>query len=195
MPGRRGILEMAFDLSLLAVAAWACARSPESPKTMLMDRMRQLAQAPDLTFELIQETLEVAFAKDAGASHDMVTFYTGAPRPGSRFEGLIKLVDCRVPTPQNTALKDPFVVVELQVAGGERTARAGQRLAPLLAGDIVAKFGQPDSFQPSLPQDPESSGSYIYKTRWRSFWVSLGRQVADEVRRISIHPLEDVRRP
>jgi hypothetical protein len=195
MPDRRGILKLAFDVSLLAVAAWACARSPERPKTMLMDRMQQLAQAPALTFELIQKTLEVAFAKDARASHDMVTFFIGTPRPGSRFESLIKLVDCRVPTPQNTALTEPFVVVELQDAGEERTTRSGRRPAPLLTGDVVAKLGQPDSFQPSLPEDPESSGSYIYKTRSRSLWLSLGRQVADEVRWISIHPLEDVRRP
>lgn len=195
MPGHRMVPKTAFALSLLTVAAWACARSPESPGAMLMDRMRQLAQAPALTFELIQETLEVAFAKDAGASHDMVTFYAGAPRPGSALESLIKLVDCRVPTPQNTALKEPFVVVELQEAGGGRTTSAEGRPAPLSAGDIVAKYGQPDSFDPALPEDSETWGNYIYKLGPRSLWVSLGRQNPDKIRGFSIHPLEDVRRP
>ena len=195
MSARRVVFKVAFALSLLTVVAWACAKSPESPGTMLMDRMRQLAQTPALTFELIQETLEVAFVRDAAASHDMVTFFVGTPRPGSRFEGLIKLVDCRVPTPQNTALLEPFVVVELQEAGGKRATNVDQRATPLSAGEVVTKYGQPDSFQPAQPENSESSGGYIYRMGSRSLWLSLGRQVADEVRWISIHPLEGVRKP
>lgn len=187
--GLRGILVV----SLLTV--WACARAkpPESAGTVLLERMRQLTQAPALTLEVVQDALEVTFVKDQQASHEMVTFFVGTPRPGSRFEGLIKLVDCRVPTPQNTALAEPFVVVELQDASGEKTTAADRRTTPLLASDVVARFGRPDSFQPSLPEDPEVSASYIYKIGSRSLWVSLGRQNPDEARSISIHPLEDVR--
>jgi len=180
-------------VSLLAGLACARAKPPESAGAVLLERMRQLAQGPALTFERIQEALEVAFVRDEGASHEMVTFFTGTPRPGSRFEGFIALVDCRVPTPQNTGLKEPFVVVELQDAGGEQAAGIGPRPVALVVGDVVTKFGQPDSFQPSLPEDPDVSASYIYKTESRSLWVSLGRRDPDAVRRISIHPLEDVR--
>ena len=197
MPDRRGILKMAFDMSLLAVAAWACARPPERPKAMLMDHMRQLAQAPALTFELVRDTLEVTFTKDEKYSHEMVTFFIGAPRTGSRFEGLIKLVDCRVPTPQNTALKEPFVLVELQNVADEQVRSGKQKTTAtsLLAKDIVAKLGQPYSFDPALPEDSETWGSYVYKLGSRSLWVSLDRQSQDKVRSFSVHPLEDVRRP
>jgi hypothetical protein len=180
-------------LSLLGGLTWACARSPEAAGTMLLERMHELARAPALTFELIQESLEVAFVKDEPASHEMVTFFTGTPRPGSRFDGLLKLVDCRVATPRNAALEEPFVVVELQDRSGEQAANAARRAAPLLVKDVVARLGQPDSFQPAFPEDPETSASYIYKTASRSLWVSLGRQNPDAVRSMSIHPLEDVR--
>jgi len=180
-------------MSLLTGLACGRAKPPESAGTVLLERMRQLAQGPALTFERIQEALEVAFKKDEEASHDMVTFFVGTPRPGSRFEGQIKLVDCRVPTPQNTALSEPFVVVELQEAGREQAPDAKQRRTPLLARDVVARLGQPDSFQPALPEDSETSASYIYKMGTRSLWVSLAREAPDEVRSISIHPLEDVR--
>jgi hypothetical protein len=197
MSDRRVVLKTAFALSLLTVAAWACVKSPESQGAMLMDRMRQLAQSSALTFELVQETLEVAFVRDEAASHEMVAFFVGTPRPGSRFEGLIKLVDCRVPTPQNTALKEPFVLVELQGATGEKAANREQETTatPLLAKDVVAKLGQPYSFDPALPEDSESWGSYVYRLGSRSLWVNLGRQAPDKVRSFSIHPLEDVRKP
>ena len=181
-------------LSLLLGAACGGARPPEAAVGMvLLERMHQLAQAPALTLESIQGTLDVAFVKDEQTSHDMVTFFTGTPRPGSAFDGFLKLVDCRVPTPQNTALGEPFVVVELQDAGSEQATRIGPRPATLAVGDVVARLGQPDSFQPALPEDPDVSASYIYKTASRSLWVSLGRQNPDKVRSISIHPLEDVR--
>jgi len=161
---------------------------------VLLERMHQLAQAPALTLESIQGTLDVVFVKDERTSHDMVTFFTGTPRPGSRFDGFLKLVDCRVPTPQNTGLKEPFVVVELQGGRAEQAAaQAAPRTAPLRIQDVVAALGQPDSFQPALPEDSETSASYIYKTASRSLWVSLSRQNPDEARSISIHPLEDVR--
>jgi hypothetical protein len=149
--------------------------------------MRQLAQGPALTLERIQEALEVAFVKDEGASHDMVTFFGGTPRPGSRFEGLVTLVDCRVPT-ENTALKGRRRRQIQDKAGAGDSAAANAALGQ----DAVARFGQ-RFFQPSLPEDPEVSASYIYKIGSRSLWVSLGRQNPEEVRGVSIHPLEDVR--
>ncbi len=182
-------------LSLLAGMAWACARSPESPGRALMDRMRQLAQAPALTLELVHDTLEVSFKKDEEASHAMVTFYAGTPRPGSRFRDLIELVDCRVPTAQNTALAEPFVVVELGDAGGPPAAGPGRPAGPLLASDIEAGFGLPGSLLPAPPEDPDHSASFIYKMGPRALWVTMDRQHPDKVRRFSLHPLEDNRRP
>jgi hypothetical protein len=193
MSERRAIFKKVLALSMLTAVACACPKSPESTGVMLLDRMRQLAQESALTIELIQDTLEVAFVRDAEASHDMVTFFVGTPRPGSQFEGLIKLVDCRVPTPQNTVLSEPFVVVELQEATGEQPTDAHRRTTPLLSSNVVARFGQPDSFEPELPENPGSSGSYIYKVGSRSLWVSLSRQVPEQVMRLSIHALEDVR--
>lgn len=169
------------SLLLLGVAC-AGTKSTESPGAGLIDGMRRLTQGPTLTNELVRDTLEVAFTVDENSSHDMVTFYIGTTRAGSRYESLIKLVDCRVPTAQNTALKDPFVMVELQTT-----------TTPLLAKDIVAKLGQPYSFDPALPEDSETWGCYVYKLGSRSLWVSLGRKDPDRVRSFSIHPLEDVR--
>jgi hypothetical protein len=180
MPDRKMDLIAILGLFLLLGAACAGTKSPESPGVALIDSMRRLTQAPALTVELVRDTLDIAFTKDEKYSHEMVTFFIGAPRGGSRFDGLIKLVDCRVPTPQNTALKEPFVLVELQTT-------------PLLAKDIVAKLGQPYSFDPALPEDSVTWGSYVYKLGSRSLWVSLGRQNPDKVRSFSIHPLEDVR--
>jgi len=193
MSDRRDILKKALALTVLIGAACACPKSAEPTGAMLLDRMRQLAQASSLTLEQIQDVLEVTFIKDEAASHDMVTFFAGRPRAGSPFEGLIELVDCRVPTPQNTALSEPFVVVELEKAKGEQPTDEGRRTTRLLSSDVVARLGQPDSFQPALPENPESSGSYIYKVGSRSLWISLGRQAPEQVLRISIHPLEDVR--
>jgi len=173
----------------------ACAleNPPEPTGLLLLGRMRQIAQAPALTIELIQNTLDVALIKDMVASHDMVTFFVGKPRLGSRFEGLIKLVDCRVPTPLNAALLEPFVVVELEAANGSRPASDAGRTTRLWRSDVMATFGQPDSFQPELPENPESSGSCVYKVGGRSLWFSLGRQVPEQVVTISIHPLQDLR--
>ena len=164
---------------------------------ILLNRMHQLAQSSTLTIELIRDTLEVDFVKDEAASHDMVTLFIGKPRPASPFKDFIKLVDCRVPTPQNTALKEPFVLVELQNVADEQVRSGKQKTTAtsLLAKDIVAKLGQPYSFDPALPEDSETWGSYVYKLGSRSLWVSLDRQSQDKVRSFSIHPLEDVRRP
>jgi hypothetical protein len=195
MPDRKMVLIAVLGLFLLLGAACAGAKSPESPGVVLIDSMRQITQARDLTIEVVRDTLEVAFTKDENSSHEMVTFFIGTPRTGSRFDGLIKLVDCRVPTPQNTALKEPFVLVELQDVAGERAASEKQKTiaTPLLAKDIVAKLGQPYSFDPALPEDSETWGSYVYKLGSRSLWVSLDRQAPDKVQSFSIHPLEDVR--
>lgn len=182
MPEKKVISAAVLALSLLLGTACAGAKSPETPGVVLIDSMRRLTQAPALTIELVRETLEVAFTKDERSSHEMVTFFVGAPRTGSRFDGLIKLIDCRVPTPQNTALKEPFVLVELQTT-----------TMPLLAKEVVSKLGQPYSFDPALHEDSESWGSSIYKMGSRSLWVSMGRQDPDKVRSFSIHPLEDVR--
>ena len=195
MPDRKMDLIAILGLFLLLGAACAGTKSPESPGVALIDSMRRLTQAPALTVELVRDTLDIAFTKDEKYSHEMVTFFIGAPRGGSRFDGLIKLVDCRVPTPQNTALKEPFVLVELQGATGEQEVSGKQKAmaTPLLAKDIVAKLGQPYSFDPALPEDSVTWGSYVYKLGSRSLWVSLGRQNPDKVRSFSIHPLEDVR--
>jgi len=195
MPDRNIIFKMALALSLLLGTACAGAKSPESPGAALIDSLRRLTQAQGLTIDLVRDSLEVAFTKDEKSSHEMATFFIGRPRTGSRFVSLIKLVDCRVPTPQNTALKEPFVLVELRDATGEREVSGEQKTTatPLLAKDVVAKLGQPHSFDPALPENSESWGSYIYKLGSRSLWVSLGRRTPDKVRSFSIHPLEDVR--
>jgi hypothetical protein len=195
MADERMAVKSITALSLLAGMAWACARSPESPGQALLGRMRRLAQAPALTLGLVQDTLEVSFKKDEEASHAMVTFYAGTPRSGSRFQGLIELVDCRVPTAQNTALAEPFVVVELRDAGGAPVAGPGRPAGPLVASDVEARFGLPGSLLPAPPEDPDISASYIYKMGPRALWVSLERQRPDKVRSFSLHPLEDSRRP
>jgi len=193
MSGRWGVFKRMLALAMLTGMACACPQSSESTVALLLGRMRQLAQASALTIERIQDTLEVTFIKDESASHEMVTFFVGKPSLGSRFEGLITLVDCRVPTPQNTALLEPFVVVELQESNGSQPTSNAGRATRLWRSDVMATFGQPDSFQPEPPENPKSSGSCIYKVGGRSLWFSLGRQVPEQVVTISIHPLEDLR--
>jgi hypothetical protein len=180
MPDQHGIFIKVLAITMLSAMACACSKSPEETGMILLDRMHQLARSSTLTLDLIRDTLEVDFVKDEASSHDMVTFFTGNPRPGSPFKDLIKLVDCRVPTKQNTALREPFLVVEIHEAKQK-----------LLARDLVARLGQPDSLMPSLPQDPTSSVSYIYKLSSRSLWISLSRQPPEPVTAISIHALED----
>jgi hypothetical protein len=180
-------------LAMLTGVAWTFPKPSESTGALLLDRMQQLARASSLTVGLIQDSLEVTFVRDEAASHEMVTFFVGTPRPETRFEGFIKLVDCRVPTPKNTALAEPFVVVELQTTIGKQPEGAPGQTTRLWRSDVVATFGQPDSFQPELPENPKSSGSYVYKVGARSLWFSLSRQVPEEVAGISIHPLEDIR--
>ena len=192
MTDQRAVFKKVLALSLLTAVAWACRKAPESTGMTLLHRMCQLAKASALTIELIQDTLEVAFVRNTEENQDMVTFFVGTPRPGSRFEGFIKLVDCRVPTPQNTALSEPFIVVELQETSKEQPTDARRRTARLLSSDLVARLGQADSFEPARPENPRSSGSYIYKLRSRSLWFSLDRRFPEQVFRISIHALEDV---
>lgn len=192
MSNQRGGLKKLLALIMLIAVSCACSQSSESTRVIFLDRMHQLAQAPALTLELIRDTLEVDFVKDAEASHDMITFFVGKPRPGSPFKSLIKLVDCRVPTKENATLLEPFLVVELQHTGGEPPADADRRTTRLLSSDLVARFGEPDSFQPALPENLKSSGSYIYKVGSRSLWMSQNRQAPEEVLEISIHALEEV---
>ncbi len=193
MSGQRVVFKRILALAALMGVACACQKFSEPPGLLLLGRMRQIAQAPALTIELIQNTLDVALIKDMVASHDMVTFFVGKPRLGSRFEGLIKLVDCRVPTPLNAALLEPFVVVELEEANGSGPTRDAGRTACLWRSDVTATLGQPDSFQPEQPENPEASASYVYKIGGRSLWFSLGRRIPEQVVTISIHPLQDLR--
>ena len=180
MLDRCGVFQMLLALAMLGVLACACSKSQTSMKSMLLDRMHQLTKASALTVELIRDTLEVDFVKDADTSHEMVTFFIGKPRPGSLFKDIIKLIDCRVPTKRNTVLRELFLVVELQ--------QAKERLLP---SDLVDRFGEPDSYLAALPENPINSGSYIYKAGSRSLWMGLSRKTPEQVLEISIHPLED----
>ncbi len=180
MPDQHGIFIKRLAVAVFCLAVCACSKSPEATGRILVHRMHQLAQAPALALDLIRDTLEVDFAKDEAASHEMVAFFIGKPRPGSPFEGFIKLVDCRVPTERNTVLRELFLVVEIQEAAQK-----------LLAKDLVAALGEPASYQPSLPQDQSSSGSYIYRAGSRSLWISFSRQPPEPIAEISIHPLAD----
>jgi hypothetical protein len=193
MSGQWVVFRRILALAALLGVACACQNPPESTERLLLGRMRQIAQASTLTIELIRNTLEVTLIKDTAASQDMVTFFVGKPKPGSQFEGLIKLVDCRVPTLQNTVLLEPFVAVELEAADGREPTSDAGRAPRLWRSDVMAVFGQPDSFQPELPENPESWGSCIYKVGGRALWFSLGRLVPEQVVTISVHSLQDLR--
>jgi hypothetical protein len=191
---RSASLPFLITLAGIVFATPACLPQREPAAAAFLNDLRELAIAPSLTVDKIQSTLAVAFIKDENSSHEYVTFLVGRPLRRTRSERLIKLVDCRVPTAQNRAMTEPFLLIELQA--GDETSKNGQAskaAVELMRTDVVARFGQPDVFEPAAPQNPQSAGSLIYKIGKRSLWFAVGRQDEDRVISVSIHPVEDVR--
>jgi len=139
-----------------------CSR-PASPSAVaVLETMRQLTVARVLTKDAIEKTLEADLAIDANNSSEMVTFYLGRPRSGSRFEKTVKLIDLRVPTAQNTVMGDPFLVIELREDSGGLTA-----------DDAESVLGRPAEL--SVPEpNGVTALSYIYSFGPHRLWISIG---------------------
>jgi len=185
-PTRTSILRLEI-LAGLAFTVTACPGRRESTIAAFLDDMKELALGPSLTVDKIRSTLAVDFTKDENSSHETVTFLIGKPLPRTRSGRLIERVDCRVPTAQNSVTAELFVVFELQPGQGTKDT------VELKREDVVARFGQPDIFQPNLPENSESSASLIYKLGKRALWFSLGRRDEERVIAVSIHPADDAR--
>jgi hypothetical protein len=122
--------------------------------------MRQLTVAQALTKDAIEKALAADLAVDAANSSDMVTFYLGRPRPGSRFETTVKRVDLRVPTSQTTAMGEAFLVIELREDSG------------ITANDARSVLGRPTEI--SVPEpNGVTTLSYIYRSG-RTGRISVG---------------------
>ena len=145
-----------------------------SPAVVFLGTMRALAASATLSRELIEERLQVDFATNAQKSHDLVTFFEGKPRPGSRFERVIEVVDLRVPTRQNSVSRESFVVVELRSDAG------------ISLDTLAAEFGQPTEI--SVPEpNPITAVSYIYAFGGNRLWVGIGPEPKQQVVSLSIH--------
>jgi hypothetical protein len=138
-----------------------CSRPASPADTAVLETMRQLTVAQVLTKDAIERTLEADLAIDANNSSEMVTFYLGRPRSGSRFEKTVKLIDLRVPTAQNTVMGDPFLVIELHEGGG------------LTADDAERVLGRPSEVNVPEPNDVTAL-SYIYAFGPHRLWISMG---------------------
>jgi hypothetical protein len=145
----------------------------EAAATSILDAARKLATAPVLTKDVVQETLDVVLAVDASTSHATVTFFSGAPRRGSRYERTVRLVDLRVPTPQNSLMKGPFLFVEMRPDAG------------ISAEMLEARLGRPDEVDVPEP-NPRYVMTYSYALRPSSLRYSIGPGTARPVVAFSI---------
>ena len=152
----------------------ACSRPPAPAAIGLLETMRQLTTAQVLSKEAVEGALEADLNTDTNASHEMVTFYTGGPRPGSRFEKTVKLIDLRVPTAQNDVMRDPFLTIELRDDAG------------ITAGDVEQVLGRPGDIDVPEP-NPRTSASYIYTLGPHRLWISVGHDSARSIRGVSVH--------
>jgi hypothetical protein len=163
--------------ALLLGPCAACSRPVPPPAAAVLDTMRQLTVARALTRDAIEKVLEADLAIDAGHSSDMVTFYLGRPRPGSRFEKTVKLVDLRVPTAQNTVMGDPFLAIELREDSG------------VTAGDAESVLGRPPEI--SVPEPNGVTGlDYIYAFGPHRLWIGIGHGSARPLHGLAIHRSE-----
>ena len=162
-----------LGIALLGPCAACSGPVPPSP-TAILDTMRQLTVARALTKDAIEKVLEADLAIDAGHSSDMVTFYLGRPRPGSRFEKTVKLVDLRVPTAQNTVMGDPFLDIELREDSG------------ITADDAERVLGRPVEI--SVPEPNGVTGlDYIYVFGPHRLWIGIGHGSAKPLHGLAIH--------
>ena len=153
----------------------------EAAATSILDAARKLATAPALTKDVIQDTLDVVLAVDASTSHAAVTFFSGAPRRGSRYARTVSLVDLRVPTPQNSLMKGPFLYVELRPDAG------------IGAEMLEAGLGRPDEVDVPEP-NPRYVMTYRYALRPSSLRYSIGPGTARPVVAFSIDRSGESRR-
>lgn len=162
MCGRAGMVASLGVLGALLLGPCAACSGPvPPPATAALDTMRQLTVAQALTKDAIQQALEADLAIDPVHSSDMVTFYLGRPRPGSRFEKTVKLVDLRVPTGRNTVMRDPFLMIELREDSG------------LTADDAESVLGRPAEI--SVPEpNGVTALSYVYAFGPHRLWISIG---------------------
>jgi hypothetical protein len=172
---RAGVVAALGVLGSLSLGLAAGCSRPASPSaTAVLETMRQLTVAQVLTKDVIQKVLEADLDIDTGGSHEMVTFFTGRPRPGSRFEKTVKLIDLRVPTPQNDAMRDPLLVIELREDAG------------ITADDAEKLLGQPGE-----ANVPEPNGvttlNYIYAFGPHRLWISIGHGSSRPLHGLAIH--------
>jgi hypothetical protein len=134
--------------------------------------MRQLTVAQALTKEVVQQAFQAELAAEGG--NEWVTYYKGQPRPSSRFEKTVKLIDLRVPTPQNDAMRDPFLVIELREDAG------------ITADDAEGLLGRPTEVNAPEPNGVTAI-SYIYTFGPHRLWIGIGHGPAKPIRSLSIH--------
>ncbi len=168
---RRVLSALAYLLAAPVVAG--CARPASQPGGDLITTMRELTVAPVLTKETIERALEIGLTVDAN-SHEMVRFFSGLPRPGSRFDKVVKVVDLRVPTSRNEAMRDPFLLVELREDAG------------MTAADAQKLLGRPDQVDVPEP-NPDTKVSYVYAFGPHRLWISIGHAANDPLRSLSVH--------
>jgi hypothetical protein len=135
--------------------------------------MRELTAAEVLSKEVVEKALGASLYVDAN-SHEMVTFLSGRPRPGSRFERTVKMIDLRVPTPRNDVMRDPFLTVELRDDAGIAVNDAEKVLGQLSEIDVP----EPNGY---------TSLSYKYGVGRHQLWVSIGPEPARLLRALSVH--------
>jgi hypothetical protein len=160
--------------SLLLGMCAACSRPASPSATSVLETMRQLTVAQALTKEAVQQAFDAELAVDVSNSSEMVTFFSGGVRPGSRFEKTVKLVDLRVPTPQNTVMRDPFLVIELRDDAG------------ITADDAERLFGRPGEV--SVPEpNGVTALSYIYAFGPHRLWIGIGHGSSKPIHGLAVH--------
>jgi hypothetical protein len=172
---RSGALVATLVVGLLLIGPGAgCSRSASPAAVGVLETMRQLTTTRVFAKEAIENALEADLTIDASKSHDMVTFFGGGPRRGSRFEKVVSLIDLRVPTPRNDVMRDPFLVIELREDAG------------ITANDAKAVLGRPGEIDVPEPNGVTAL-SYIYAFGPHRLWISIGHGSGQPLHGLAIH--------
>jgi hypothetical protein len=168
----------AFGVAVLIILGAGAGCSPASPAAAsIFETMRDLATTKALSRDVVERALEADLSVDPN-SHEMVTYFSGSPRVGSRFERTVKSIDFRVPTPRNQVMRDPFLVVELRDAAG------------ITADDAERILGRPGGIDVPEPNG-YTSISYKYVYGPHGLWLGIGHEPARLVRSVSVHRNEE----
>jgi hypothetical protein len=158
--------------ALSLVASEGCSRKGSPSSAAVLETMRQLTAAPVLAKETVEQALEAEFVVDG--DNPWFTSFAGQPRPGTRLEKSVKLIDLRVPTPRNDAMREPLLVLDLRDDAG------------ISATDVESLLGRPAEV--SVPEpNGVTSLSYIYAFVPHRLWIGFGHGSTKPVHGMAIH--------